>query len=181
MLRIFVRYNSRHGNRRILNSTDQVYQDCTQNSGHFPYSMFYFHRMCLEKRVKIFISMPNKIFPNFEGGSSKVDVTQCYLCRVFHKFLPKIRRYTRLCNVQISDHIFDFCNPVDMKGCNQVRGNQKCIPYNPGQDHSLDNFYKSNYSFCHKYFFHTVRSQVHGGQTSSEYILELNHKTRFHN
>lgn len=84
MLRIFVRYNSRHGNRRILNSTDQVYQDCTQNSGHCPYSMFYFHRMCLEKRVKIFM-----IFPNFEGGSSKVDVTQCYLCRVFNKFLPK--------------------------------------------------------------------------------------------
>lgn len=169
MLRIFVRYNSRHGNRRILNSTDQVYQDCTQNSGHCPYSMFYFHRMCLEKRVKIFMSMPNKFSQILMAVRQRLTLhsVTVYLCRVFHKFLPKIRCYTRLYNVQKSDHIFYFCNPVDMKGCNQVRGNQKCIPYNPGQDHSLDNFYKSNYSFCHKYFFHTVRSQVHGGQTSS--------------
>lgn len=180
MLRIFVRYNSRHGNRMILNSTDQVYQDCTQNSGHCIYGMFYFHRMCLEKRVKIFMSMTNKFSQILKAVRHSLAL-HSYLCRVFHKFLPKIHRYTRLCNVQISDHIFDFCNPVDKKGCNQVRGNQKCIPCNPGQNHSFDNFYKSNYSFCHKYFFHTVRSQVHGGQTSSKYILELNHKTRFHN
>lgn len=163
MLRIFVRYNSRHGNRRILNSTDQFYQDCTQNSGRYPYGMFYFHRTCLEKRVKIFMSMTNKFSQILKAVRHRLTL-HSYLCRVFHKCLPKIHRYTRLCNVQKSDHIFDFCNPVDKKSCNQVRGNQKCIPYNPGQDHSFD---KSNYSFCHKYFFHTVRSQVHGGQTSS--------------
>lgn len=166
MLRIFVRYNSRHGNRRILNSMDQFYQDCTQNSGHYPYGMFYFHRTCLEKRVKIFMSMTNKFSQILKAVRHRLTL-HSYLCRVFHKCLPKIHRYTRLCNVQKSDHIFDFCNPVDKKGCNQVCGNRKCIPCNPGQDHSFDNFYKSNYSFCHKYFFHIVRSQVHGGQTSS--------------
>lgn len=166
MLRIFVCYNSRNGNRRILNSTDQIYQDCTQNSVHCPCGMFYFHRMCLEKRVKIFMSVTKFFFQILKAVRHRLTL-HSYLCRVFRKFLPKIRRYTRLYNVQKSDHIFYFCNPVDMKGCNQVRGNQKCIPYNPEQDHSLDNFYKSNYSFCHKYFFHTVRSQVQGGQTSS--------------
>lgn len=79
MLRIFVRYNSRHGNCRILNSTDQVYQDCTQNSGHCPYSMFYFHRMCLEKRVKIFMSMTNKFSQILRAVRQRLTLHSVYL------------------------------------------------------------------------------------------------------
>lgn len=89
MLRIFVRYNSRHGNRRILNSTDQVYQDCTQNSGHCPYSMFYFHRMCLEKRVKIFMSMPNKFSQILKAVRQRLTLHSVTFAGCFTSFSRK--------------------------------------------------------------------------------------------
>lgn len=151
MLRIFVRYNFRHGNRRILNSRDQFYQEYTQNSDHFPYDMFYFHRRCLEKKPSS-VCFINDKFSQILNAVRFWLTLHSYLYRVFHKFLPEIRYYIHCCNVQKFDHMFDFCNLLGMKGCNQLRGNQKCIPYNPGQDHSFDNFDKSNYSFYHKYF-----------------------------
>lgn len=76
MLRIFVRYNFRHGNRRILNNRDQFYQEYTQNSDHLTYDMFYFHRMCLKKKTSsVFFINDKQIFPNLECDSSLVDVT----------------------------------------------------------------------------------------------------------
>lgn len=122
---------------------------------------------CVWKRSSVFYINDKQIYSNFKCGSSLVVQLHNYLCRVFHKLLPEIHRYTRLCNVQKIDRIFYFCNLVNTKGCNQLRENQKCIPYNPGQDHSLDSFDKSNYSFCHNYFSHTVHNQARGGQTCS--------------
>lgn len=89
MLRIFVRYNSRHGNRRILNSTDQLYQDCTQNSVHCPCGMFYFHRMCLEKRVKIFMSMPNKFSQILRAVRQRLTLHSVTFAGCFTSFSPK--------------------------------------------------------------------------------------------
>lgn len=84
MLRIFVRYNFRHGNRRILNNRDQFYQEYTQNSDHFPYDMFYFHRMCLKKKNQfcIFYQWQTN-FPKFRmrfviGWRYIVTFTWCF-------------------------------------------------------------------------------------------------------
>lgn len=89
MLRIFVCYNSRNGNRRILNSTDQIYQDCTQNSVHCPCGMFYFHRMCLEKRVKIFMSVTKNFFQILKAVRHRLTLHSVTFAGCFTSFSPK--------------------------------------------------------------------------------------------